>query len=169
MNHIHPIYTNYSCDEFGNTYNQTRLLKQVLHHTGYLVISVVKNKQRKQYRVHRFIYECIKGDIPKDKVIDHIDDIKTNNIISNLQVLSRGCNTRKARLRKNWGKAGQDNARAKLNNNTALDLFKDLNKGLSNTELGIKYNLHPRYVSLIRHKKRWKKLWQEYETSTTSF
>ena len=167
MKYTHPIYSNYSCDEFGNIYSPKKCLKQTLHHTGYLVVSVFNNKIKKQYRAHRFIYECVTGEIPKDKVIDHIDGIKTNNALSNLQVLTSGSNTRKARLAKDWGQPGQDNPKAKLNNENAFNLFKDLEKGLSNTELGIKYNLHSRYVSLIRHKRRWKKLWQEYETSTT--
>ncbi|MBD5020812.1 HNH endonuclease, partial [Xanthomonas citri pv. citri] len=28
-------------------------------------------------------------------------------------------------------------------------------------------SLHPRYVSLIRHKRRWKTLWDRIERSTT--
>ena len=30
----------------------------------------------------------------------------------------------------------------------------------SNNELALKYNLHSRYISLIRGKKRWKHLWE---------
>lgn len=167
MKYIHPIYTKYSCDDFGNIYGPRKCLKPTLHHTGYLVVSICNKSSKKQYRCHRFIYECIYGNIPNDKVLDHIDNNKTNNKISNLQLLSSGNNTRKARAIKNWAKSGEDNPTAKLSNDQAFNLFRDLELGLSNNELGNKYKLHPRYVSLIRHKRRWKNLWQEYEASTT--
>ena len=32
--------------------------------------------------------------------------------------------------------------------------------GANNNELALKYNLHSRYISLIRGKKRWKHLWE---------
>lgn len=167
MNYTHPTYKDYSCDELGNIYGPRKCLKQTLHHTDYLVVSICSQGSGKQYRSHRFIYECVYGLIPANKVIDHIDGNKQNNAIYNLQLLTRGENTRKARKDKEWGQSGQDNPQAKLTNNQAFSLFDDLHKGLTNNELANKYNLHPRYVSLIRHKRRWKKLWQEYEGSTT--
>ena len=43
----------------------------------------------KNYYIHRFEWECVKGVIPEGFVIDHIDSNKTNNKIENLQLLSQ--------------------------------------------------------------------------------
>ena len=49
----------------------------------------------KNYLIHRFEWECIKGVIPEGFVIDHIDSVKTNNKIENLQLLTLAENVRK--------------------------------------------------------------------------
>lgn len=61
------------------------------------------------------------------------------------------------------------NGGSKLSDDQAKDLILDLLNGMSNKEAAIKYGLHDRYVSLIRHKKRWKFAWVELglERSTT--
>lgn len=56
---------------------------------------------------------------------------------------------------------------SKLTNMEATNLIYDLIAGMNNVEAGEKYSLHPRYVSLIRHKRRWKTLWDRIERSTT--
>lgn len=166
--YYHPIFTNYCCDKKGNVFSKYKKLNPSIHHTGYAVINVFLNKKKKQYRVHRFIYECIVGNIPRYLVIDHIDNNKLNNCIQNLQLLTSKQNTRKAALEGNFGLKGEENPMSKLTNIEAFNLFNDICLGMLNKDLAIKYNLHPRYVSLIRHKKRWKNLWQKFEASTTS-
>lgn len=47
-------------------------------------------------RIHRVIYTLANGDIPKDMTIDHIDNVKTNNNINNLQLLSHRNNKAKS-------------------------------------------------------------------------
>ena len=49
----------------------------------------------KNYYIHRFEWECIKGVIPEGFVIDHIDSVKKNNKIQNLQLLTVSENNRK--------------------------------------------------------------------------
>lgn len=43
---------------------------------------------RKKYFVPRFAWERIKGEILNDKEIDHINEIKLDNRICNLQLLA---------------------------------------------------------------------------------
>lgn len=58
----------------------------------------------KWYSVHRVVYELFIGKIPQGLVIDHKDENKTNNAVTNLQVLTVGDN-----IRKHWSlvKEGQ--------------------------------------------------------------
>ena len=48
--------------------------------------------------VHRWVWKAFNGEIPNGFVIDHIDADKTNNHLSNLQMLTRDDNLRKAHL-----------------------------------------------------------------------
>ena len=49
----------------------------------------------KNYYIHRFVWECQKGIITEGLVIDHIDSVRTNNDIKNLQLLTLAENIRK--------------------------------------------------------------------------
>src|SRR5699024_5281025 len=55
----------------------------------------------------------------------------------------------------------QKESLSKLTNKQFFEIADLLISGYTNGEIAIKYNLHPRYVSLIRHKKRFKRLWEQ--------
>lgn len=59
--------------------------------SGYYNISL--HRKRKQF--HTLLWEHANGLVPKDKVIDHIDDNKLNNVISNLQIVTPSENVQK--------------------------------------------------------------------------
>ena len=100
----HPFIEDYLASKNGKIlslkWNKKRILK--LHTTkyGYLDFHIYENNKGRHYFVHRFIYECFKGTIPVDKQVDHIDNHKENNSISNLQLLTPSENTRKSHFKK---------------------------------------------------------------------
>ena len=99
----HPKYKKYLASKCGQILslklNKTKILKLVLSGNGYFMFSLYKNGI-KRYYVHRFVYECFKGAIPKGKEIDHVDRDKKNNNIINLQLLSHLENSRKSNCKK---------------------------------------------------------------------
>lgn len=48
--------------------------------------------KKKMYYVHRLVYELFVGKIPKDMVIDHINNIKSDNRLINLRLVNRSLN-----------------------------------------------------------------------------
>lgn len=78
---------------------------------------------RKKWQAHRLVWYCFKGEIPRGKVVDHIDNNSLNNDLDNLQLLTPTENTRKGvgkvtlakaqeiRSRLNLGEVGSDLAR----------------------------------------------------------
>lgn len=73
--------------------------------------------------VHRLVYVAFKGPIPDGMTVDHINGIKTDNRLENLQLLTRGENARKANL----GSKHSEETKAKI---SAANLGKPCwNKG----------------------------------------
>lgn len=100
--------------------------------------------------------------------VNHIDGNKLNNHVRNLEIVTPKENTLHAmKIGLMSGQPGESNSMSKLTDSEATNLIYDLLAGMNNVEAGEKYSLHPRYVSLIRHKRRWKTLWDRIERSTT--
>ena len=91
--YIHPIFTNYAASKDGEILNvkTERIFKKNLTYQGYYQFKISDKNliKPKTYYIHRFEWECVRGVIPEGFVIDHIDSVKTNNKIENLQLLSQ--------------------------------------------------------------------------------
>ena len=101
---FHPFSKYYLASKSGQIlslkWNKRRILKLNNNCWGYLVFNFYENNKKRQYFVHRFVYECFNGEIPKGKETDHIDGDKKNNLISNLQLLTKKENIRKSKCKK---------------------------------------------------------------------
>ena len=97
--YIHPIFDKYAASKDGEILNVKtgKILKKILTVNGYLTFNICDKKliKTKAYYIHRFEWECIQGVIPEGFVIDHIDSVRTNNKIENLQLLTVSENIRK--------------------------------------------------------------------------
>ena len=106
-------YTKYEVFEDGRiwSYARNKWLKPHLRPDGYLVITLSDNDNNvKKYLHHRVVYESVTGQpIPEDLQVNHIDEVKTNNHISNLNLMTPKENTNWAtgieRMRKGVSKA----------------------------------------------------------------
>ena len=66
---------------------------------GYLYFNICDKKleKRKNYYQHRFVYEVFKGPIPRCFEIDHQNNIRSDNRIKNLQLLTHKQNVEKSK------------------------------------------------------------------------
>ena len=93
---VHPVYILYAASEDGIIINVKHGLpiSYRQHPENYFMHCGVRNvgcSKRLQRQVHRFVFECHNGIIPKGKIIIHINGNKKDNRLCNLQI-----NTRKA-------------------------------------------------------------------------
>ena len=97
----HPVFGNYAASKNGEIINVKNkiILKMRDNGNGYLYFTVSDKKleKPKNYYQHRFVYEVFKGPIPRCLEIDHINNIKKDNRIKNLQLLNHKQNIEKSK------------------------------------------------------------------------
>jgi hypothetical protein len=79
--------------------NKERILKANTSSNAYLRVCLYKNGKQKVIAIHQLVAMAFLGHIPNGKsiVVDHIDNNKLNNHVSNLQIVSHRINTTKDR------------------------------------------------------------------------
>ena len=102
---IHPVYKKYAANDEGEIMN-IRLgkpRKGNLNNYGYLSFTIYLEKNiNKSYLSHRFIFECFYGLIEKNKQINHINSIRKDNRIKNLEVVTASENNKKSSVNKDY-------------------------------------------------------------------
>lgn len=170
---FHPILFGYSADLHGNVYGlRGQVMKGCDATVGYRQYEFAGIT----YLGHRFMWECFNGAIPEGLVVNHIDHNKQNNALSNLELLTQEANVQYyyeqigvSKVRQEDLSSRSNPAVAKLSREQVKEIINLAMQGVTNKVLGERFGVHERYISLIRHKKRWKSVWLEMglETSTT--
>ena len=100
----HPYHKDYLASRCGKIlslkWNKKRILKLSLNSNGYFYFHFSENNKKRNYLIHRYVFETFKGKIPSDKQVDHFDNNKENNSLSNLQLLSPSENIKKSHFKK---------------------------------------------------------------------
>lgn len=105
---MYKDFTKYEVYEDGRiwSYSKKKFLKPFTRKDGYQQVWLTDNEgNAKIYFVHRVVWESVTGaTIPEGMQINHIDEMKDNNAISNLNLMSpkENCNwqTRNERISK---------------------------------------------------------------------
>lgn len=93
-------------------YNHTgreKILKSGKHRDGYLQVDLCKNGKRKMFRVHRLVAEAFLPNHEGLPEVNHRNEDKTNNCVSNLEWCSSKYNT-------NYGSRNKKIAASMTNN-----------------------------------------------------
>lgn len=163
----HPKYKNWFATESGDVFHFDKLIKGCITSGGYRQTRI----EGKSILLHRFVYECFIGrSLDSKEYINHLDNLGHNNSIDNLELTDAAGNSGWY-----WANKGlyeivvpdmsvkeqRQNSQAKLSREQAKELILLTLEGKTNKELSDLFNLHERYISLVRHKKRWRKIWIE--------
>ena len=96
----HPVYKTHAANTQGQIKNlQNKALYKLSPSASGYVEHRIRNKGQKEICLlaHRFIYECFYGLIKPKYEVDHINSIKHDNSINNLQTLSNRDHRKKTR------------------------------------------------------------------------
>lgn len=83
---------NYYCNKIGHIYSNSKkkgLLTSRKDKDGYLIITFACNKKRLDMKIHRVVALTFIGPCPKNFVCNHINAIKDDNRVENLEWISQ--------------------------------------------------------------------------------
>ena len=82
-------YPDYEISDNGQVkslkFGKTKILKQSINSSGYQQIYLYRSGERKNYGVHRLVIKAFSGPCSEGKECNHIDGIKSNNCVENLE------------------------------------------------------------------------------------
>ena len=108
----HPIYKGYWASKSGSIYNmKMRKTIGAFLFNGYIQLALRVPQTRMVY-AYRFVWEAFNGVIPDGKVINHLNEIKDDNRIDNLEVVSASENSTKSSKMQELNKQGRRKPKA---------------------------------------------------------
>jgi len=112
-----------------------RIRRLHLNGYGYFAVQLSAKGGRKTRHVHRLVAEAFLGKIPPGHEVNHISGVKTDNRLSNLEVVTRSHNRRHA-IRMGLVRVnGEDNPNSKLTNDLVMEIRANCGDG---SKYGIK-------------------------------
>lgn len=143
----------YEFDEELNVYNKKtgKSMKPYLDKDGYAIINL-KQKHRK---VHRLIAITFIPNPDNKPEVNHINGIRNDNRIENLQWVTRTENNRHSWTLGNQCNKGEKHPQSKLTNQIVKEIFELTELGWTQQKIADKINLHQSTISDVLRKKTW--------------
>jgi hypothetical protein len=114
-----------------------KILKTKIGTNGYFMVSLSKKNIQKSFMIHKLVFENFTGKVSDRKiVIDHINNIKTDNRLENLQLITNRENSYKDKKSKSghyciYRNSGAWLVRLRIDNvKKSLGTFKCINKAI---------------------------------------
>ena len=117
----------YEVSNLGNVRNAKtfKTLRKIKHRQGYQMTSLYKDGKQKCFLIHRLVAIAFIENPKNLKEINHIDENKENNVVSNLEWCDRIYNA-------NYGTSKTRRIKTKIMNGTLKGSKKSRNKGENN-------------------------------------
>lgn len=150
----------YFADRLGNIYSSKtkggglRILKQSRRSKKSGHLRIMFGGDRKNYSVHRVIYEAFHGPIPNGLLICHKNDDPTDNRIENLYAGTQKENHADA-IRNNKKANGERCGSSKLTENEVLEILSLKNK-MRNTDIANAFDINKCTITDIFKNRTWK-------------
>jgi len=150
----------YSIAEDGTIYSHSKgIIKNVRldARNGYLRVTLSKDNKKKTYKIHRLLAEHFLSNPNGKSEINHINGIKTDNCLNNLEWCTRAENMQHAYdIGLNHGCYGELNGLSKLTSYQVLEIKKLLEEGKKVKHIADRYGVAKSTIYRIRQGKSWK-------------
>lgn len=133
-----------------------KILNPTLKKTGYYYVSLSKNNVRPKFDVHRLVAMAFLDNPNNYPCVNHIDGVKTNNNVSNLEWCTFSQNSIHADNAGLYTRTyGEINGMSKLTKDKVLEIRELLSNGEKGIHIAKKFNISISTVSMIKNKKLW--------------
>ena len=137
-------------------HHDERILSAGTNSRGYKMVVLFKYTKRSTRNVHRLVVRSHLGD-KKGLVVNHLDGVKTNNVLSNLEWTTSSSNQRHAyRTGLRERQAGEKNGRAILTRNCVALIKKRLMNKEPMAKIATDYKVSRSAVQYIKSERTWK-------------
>lgn len=139
-----------------------KILKERTTRDGYLKVILQHDGVKKAAFIHRVVYEAFVAPLKSVQEIDHLDFVKTNNRLDNLEAVSRGEN-----IQRSFDK-GLDMARGSRQHRAALSeaqvarILTRVANGEKQSSLATEYGVTPTAINCIVKRKTWRHVSPEF-------
>ena len=123
---------------------------------GYLKVNFYKDNKMKRFSIHRLVCIAFLPNIENKPFVNHINGIKTDNSIENLEWCTQSENEKHAWNMGLKNQNGVKNPMNKLTEMQILEIRSNLHNGKTQKEIAEIYNINQISVSEIRLRKTWK-------------
>ena len=127
----------YQVSNIGNIRGLKRnhYLKHNVTNLGYHRVCLCKNNKKRNFFIHRLVWEAFNGKIPQGMQINHLDENPSNNCLDNLSLTTPKENT-------NWGTAIERRAHSKQKkicqmtlDDKVINIYKSLKEASEKTKI----------------------------------
>lgn len=137
-NDVRGFEGSYQVSNLGRVYSYKRnkVLKACPNNQGYLTVNLYKNDKPTNYKIHVLVCSHFIPNTEKKKCINHMDGVKANNCINNLEWVTHSENTKHAfAIGLMPKRVGANNPRAKLVLNLETGIFYETCMDAAKTHL----------------------------------
>jgi hypothetical protein len=123
---------------------------------GYERIKLCRDYVMYPKKIHRLVADAFLGPIPEKFTVNHIDGVKHNNSVENLEIVTRGENLSHAfRVIKTKSSKGERNPKSKLTEKDVLQIRSELASGCPPKVLEQEFGVSKHTISNIKVRKTW--------------
>ena len=149
----------YKVDKMGRVFSvrRNKFLKPRIGSGKYPEVVLCKNTYRKHYLVHRLVAEAFLPNPKKYQEINHINGIKTDNRLENLEWSTRSENVKHSYTKKLREKRlGSEVNTAVLKEKDIPIIRQMIKNGIYLKDIANEYKVHEATISAIKNKKTWR-------------
>jgi hypothetical protein len=148
------------CGKVYNTFycrrNEVKIMKSQIDRNGYEYVKLTNKTKQQKLKIHRLVAESYIENKENKPTVNHINGIKKDNRLENLEWSTWGENQKHALDNGlKIPKKGESHPMVKLNKEIVLEIFNSKEKSKYFQD---KYNISQSKVSAIRNKKTWRHL-----------